>query len=94
MLQSNELRQGLKKLEKASVRVEPLLPDSTQHMVCVLTDMDSFDVDDVMLEDWKRKSAYEETGVFERLDALVELLETARNAVTAWPMPQTYEGQK
>lgn len=76
------------------MRVEPLLPDSTQHMVCVLTDMDSFDVDDVMLEDWKRKSAYEETGVFERLDALVELLETARNAVTAWPMPQTYEGQK
>ena len=94
VLQSNELRQGLKKLEKASVRVEPLLPDSTQHMVCVLTDMDSFDVDDVMLEDWKRKSAYEETGVFERLDALVELLETARNAVTAWPMPQTYEGPK
>lgn len=94
VLQSAELRQGLKKLEKASVRVEPLLPDSTQHMVCVLTDMDSFDVDDVMLEDWKRKSAYEETGVFERLDALVELLETARNAVTAWPMPQTYEGPK
>ena len=94
VLQSAELRQGLKKLEKASVRVEPLLPDSTQHMVCVLTDMDSFDVDDVMLEDWKRKSAYEEAGVFERLDALVELLETARNAVTAWPMPQTYEGPK
>ena len=31
---------------------------------------------------------------FDLLENFDELLETARNAVTAWPMPQTYEGPK
>lgn len=94
VLQSAELRQGLKKCEKASVRVEPVFPESTQHMVCVLTDMDSLDMDDFMLEDWQRKRAYEESSLFQNLDDLVDLLEAARGAVTAWPMPQTYEAPK
>ena len=94
VLQSHELRQALKKWEKASVRVEPLFPDSTQHMVCVLTDMDDFDMDDFLLEDWRRKKAYEESGLFERLDTLADLLEAARDAVTAWPMPQNMEAPK
>ena len=94
VLQSHELRQALKQWEKASVRVEPLFPDSTQHMVCVLTAMDDFDMDDFLLEDWRRKKAYEESGLFERLDTLADLLEAARDAVTAWPMPQNMEAPK
>ena len=49
---------------------------------------------DFLAEDEKRRKSYEESGLFERLDALVELLEAARDAVTAWPMPQTYETPK
>ena len=37
---------------------------------------------------------YEDSEFFQKLDALVELLEAARDAVTAWPMPQTYETPK
>lgn len=97
VLQSQELRQAFKKCEKASVRVEPLVPGSSQHMVCAQVSMtEILDTDnyDFLAEDEKRRKSYEESGLFERLDALVDLLEAARNAVTAWPMPQTYEGPK
>lgn len=97
VLQSHELRQALKKCEKASVRVEPLVPGSSQHMVCAQVSMtEILDTDDYdfLAEDEKRRKSYEESGLFERLDALVELLEAARDAVTAWPMPQTYETPK
>ena len=97
VIQSQELRQALKKCEKASVRVEPLVPGSSQHMVCAQVSMtEILDTDDYdfLAEDEKRRKSYEESGLFERLDALVELLEAARDAVTAWPMPQTYEAPK
>lgn len=95
VLQSAELRQGLKKCEKASVRVEPLVPGGRQHIVCVRADLNELlkagDYD-YLEDDGERRKAYEESGLFQQLDALVALLETARDAVTAWPMPQTYEG--
>ena len=97
VLQSAELRRALEQCEKASVRVEPLVPGSTRHMVCVLIDLEEQIVScdyDFLEQDEQRRKAYEESGLFEKLDALVELLEAARDAVTAWPMPQTYEGKK
>lgn len=96
VLQSAELRKALKQCEKASVRVEPLVPGSTVHMVCILIDLEeqSSSGDYDFLEGDQQRRAYEERGLFQNLDNLVELLEAARDAVTAWPMPQTYEAPK
>ena len=97
VLQSHELRKALETCEKASVRVEPLLPGSRQHMVCVKISLEELPIppglDPWDLEEEKPRD-YEDSEFFQKLDALVELLETARDAVTAWPMPQTYEGPK
>ena len=97
VLQSHELRKALETCEKASVRVSPLLPGSRQHMVCVKISLEELPIPPGMdpwdLEEEKPRD-YEDSEFFQKLDALVELLETARDAVTAWPMPQTYEGPK
>ena len=97
VLQSAELRKALKRWEKASVRVSPLLPGSRQHMVCAKINLEELPIppglDPWDLEEQKPRD-YEDSEFFQKLDDLVELLETARDAVTAWPMPQTYEAPK
>lgn len=99
VLQSAELRRALGKCEKASVRVAPLTTGNTRHLVLVSIGLDelmnSISGDyDIFDEERQREHAYAESTLFEKLDALVELLEAARDAVTAWPMPQTYEAPK
>ena len=97
VLQSAELRQALGKCEKASVRVAPLLPGNTRHMVCALLDLEEMPIPPG-LDPWDLEEQtprdYEDSEFFQKLDALVNLLETARDAVTAWPMPQTMEAPK
>ena len=99
VLQSAELRKALEPCKKASLRVEPLTQGNLRHLVLVsvaLNDlMGSLSADyDLFDDDERQKKAFEQSGLFEKLDHLVELLEAAREAVLAWPMPQTYAPPK
>lgn len=97
VLQSAQLRKALEQCEKASVGVEPVIPGSRQHMVCAKIALEEMPIppglDPWDLEEEKPRD-FEDSEFFEKLDALVELLEAARDGVTAWPMPQTYETPK
>lgn len=90
----SSLRELLEAQPDFWVQVSPVGPEERIHLVEAQVSMEQevsmrdevFGLFDEMDQEARRKE-YEDCGFPRQLDALVELARTARDAVTAWPMP-------
>ena len=96
VLQSRELRELLKEQPDLWFQVGPVGPQGQTHLVEARVSLERMAIvgrewgDSGSLEELK--ASYEASGFSRQLDTLVALAKTARDAVTAWPMPM--EGAK
>ncbi len=92
VLQSRELQEALSARPEVWLQVGPMGPETREHLVEVrldqvyLSSRETMEEDD-QLVDWAVRQERQRRRQIEILDALVELAELARGAVTAWPMP-------
>lgn len=89
VLKSFELQKALLDNPDFSLRVERMAGDSLEHLVSVGVSLEKVipsDSTDYWQED-RQRELYEGSSVRPRLDAMVALVKTARDAVLAWPMP-------
>ena len=94
VLQSRELKELLEAWPDFCLQVGPMGPVGNAHLVEARIRLEQDELADTLFdqfgaspEEQDGRAGYQASGFREQMDALVELVKAARDAVTAWPMP-------